>query len=75
MDISKEFNCIPLAKQFAQAKINGETQKSFAEKCQIDNSRVGKFLSGKALPSTNELQKLCSTLNCTPNDIIARNEA
>lgn len=49
---------------------SGLTQTELAKRLQINQSAVGQYLSGRALPSLETFVKLCSILDLDANDIL-----
>lgn len=66
------FNCKPLAAQIYKLKLDGTRQKDFCKQAGISPTTLSKFLTGKVVPGSDALFKLCVALDCTPNDIIGR---
>lgn len=66
------FNCKPFAAQVAQMKLQGIKQIDLCKKSGIPESVLSGYLTGRTIPSIVILDKLCTALDCTPNDIIGR---
>ncbi len=50
-------------------RMAGRTQKEIAERLCVDNSTVGKWESGKAMPRADKLPFLAQLLGCTIDEL------
>ena len=55
----------------ALRKAAGLTKKGLADRLCIDNSTVGKWEAGKAMPRADKLPLLAQVLGCTIDDLFS----
>ena len=57
----------PLLRQFKQSDL---TQVAFSEKVGVDKGRFSRMMSGQILPNVREIDRICSALKCSVQDVI-----
>ena len=57
----------PLLKQFKQSDL---TQVAFSEKVGVNKGRFSRMMSGQILPNVREIDRICSALKCSVQDVI-----
>ena len=57
----------PLMRQFKQSDL---TQVAFSEKVGVDKGRFSRMMSGQILPNVREIDRICSALKCSVQDVI-----
>ena len=46
------------------------TQQALADRIEMDNGQLNRYLTGKKVPGPNVLDRLCEALECQPGDIL-----
>ena len=57
----------PLVRQFKQSDL---TQVAFSERVGVDKGRFSRMMSGQILPNIREVDRICSALKCSVQDVI-----
>jgi len=57
----------PLMRQFKQSDL---TQVAFSEKVGVNKGRFSRMMSGQILPNVREIDRICSALKCSVQDVI-----
>ena len=53
-------------------KNSGKQKQVIADELDVDQSVISKFTNGKALPSPENIKKLCKILDCDYSDIMGK---
>ena len=62
----------PLTRQFKQSDL---TQVAFSEKVGVNKGRFSRMMSGQILPNVREINRICSALKCSVQDVIEWEES
>lgn len=62
----------PLTRQFKQSDL---TQVAFSEKVGVNKGRFSRMMSGQILPNIREVDRMCSALKCSVQDVIEWEES